>query len=116
MKPGLMPGSFVFCVVPGACIPVETIGTFRETEGLTIILPQQVAKANDFAYDGVWRQITLHVHSSLHAVGFLAAITTRLAAAGISVNAIAAFHHDHLFVPEGREVEAMEILEGFGGA
>ena len=54
--------------------------------------------------------VTLTVHSALDAVGFLAAITTRLAAAGISVNAVSAFFHDHLFVPAERAEEAVEIL------
>ena len=43
--------------------------------------------------------ITLDVHSSLESVGFLAAVSARLAAAGIPCNAVSAFHHDHLFVP-----------------
>ena len=55
--------------------------------------------------------ITLSVHSSLEAVGFLAAITARLANAGISVNAVSAFHHDHLFVPEHRASEALRLLQ-----
>jgi hypothetical protein len=55
--------------------------------------------------------MTLTVHSSLEAVGFLAAITARLAEAGISVNAISAFCHDHLFVPEDRADEALARLE-----
>ncbi len=50
------------------------------------------------------------VHSSLEAVGFLAALTTRLAAAGISVNPVSAFYHDHLFVPENRAEEAVRLL------
>jgi len=54
--------------------------------------------------------ITLTINSALDAVGFLAAITTRLAAAGISVNAVSAFHHDHIFVPLTRAEEAMELL------
>ena len=45
------------------------------------------------------------------AVGFLAAITARLANAGISVNAVSAFHHDHLFVPERRAGEALRLLQ-----
>ncbi|RVD48425.1 ACT domain-containing protein, partial [Mesorhizobium sp. M2D.F.Ca.ET.140.01.1.1] len=56
------------------------------------------------------RMITLNIHSSLEAVGFLAAITTRLAAAGMSVNPVSAFYHDHLFVPAERAEEAMAIL------
>ena len=54
--------------------------------------------------------ITLNVHSSLEAVGFLAAITARLAAAGMGVNPVSGFYHDHLFVPAERAAEAMEIL------
>ena len=56
--------------------------------------------------------ITLEVHSSLEAVGFLAAITARLAAAGIGVNPVSACFHDHLFVPAERAEDAMSILEG----
>jgi hypothetical protein len=55
--------------------------------------------------------ITLEVHSSLEAVGFLAAIATRLAAAGIGVNPVAGYFHDHLFVPEARAEEAMRLLD-----
>ena len=55
--------------------------------------------------------ITLNIHSSLEAVGFLAAVLPRLATAGISVNAVSAFYHDHLFVPIDRAQEALEILE-----
>jgi hypothetical protein len=54
--------------------------------------------------------VTLTVHSALEAVGFVAAITTRLAAAGISVNAVSAFFHDHLFVPAERAEVTVEIL------
>jgi len=54
--------------------------------------------------------ITLNIHSSLEAVGFLAAITTRLASAGMGVNPVSAFYHDHLFVPADRADEAMALL------
>jgi hypothetical protein len=55
--------------------------------------------------------ITLTVHSSLEAVGFLAAVTVPLAEAGISVNAVSAFHHDHLFVPVERAEDAQLLLQ-----
>ena len=59
--------------------------------------------------------ITLNVHSSLDAVGFLAAITTRLATAGMGVNPVSGYFHDHLFVPADRADEAMAILEALAG-
>ncbi|MEY9903549.1 hypothetical protein ABIA44_007723 [Bradyrhizobium sp. USDA 329] len=64
----------------------------------------------DYAMNFPSRLITLTVHSALDAVGLLAAITARLAEAGISVNAVSAFHHDHLFVPADRADEAMAVL------
>ena len=54
--------------------------------------------------------ITLSVHSSLEAVGFIARIATELANQGMGVNPVAGFYHDHLFVPDGREQDALEIL------
>jgi len=53
----------------------------------------------------------LTVHSSLEAVGFLAAVSARLAEAGIGVNAVSAFYHDHLLVPEHRADEAFRVLQ-----
>ncbi|SDB45889.1 ACT domain-containing protein [Desulfonatronum thiosulfatophilum] len=59
-----------------------------------------------------WACITLEVRSLLTAVGFLALITARLARAGISVNPVSAFHHDHLFVPwEMKEHVLAELIE-----
>lgn len=55
--------------------------------------------------------ITLNVHSSLEAVGFLAVIASRLAGKGMGVNPVSGFFHDHLFVPVGREEEALAVLE-----
>ena len=59
--------------------------------------------------------ITLNVHSALDAVGFLAAVVSLLASAGISVNAVSAYHHDHLFVPVARADEAMRLLRKRSG-
>ncbi|WP_231612424.1 ACT domain-containing protein [Novipirellula galeiformis] len=54
--------------------------------------------------------ITLKVHSSLEVVGFLFAVTAKLAQSGISVNVVSAYFHDHRFVPTGRADEAMKVL------
>ena len=113
MNPELRPGVYVFATVsrdtalPASLSPVMT---FREAEGTTLILERSGAAAAGL--EGVFpsRMITLRVHSSLEAVGFLARITTRLASAGISVNPVSAFFHDHLFVPEDRAAEAITLL------
>lgn len=101
MKPELRPGIFVFCTIPtNAPIPaaLNPLLTFREQEGTTLVIRREEAEAAGLRSAFASRLITLTVHSSLDAVGFLAAIAARLAEAGISVNAVSAFHHDHLFV------------------
>ena len=50
------------------------------------------------------------MHSSLQAVGLTAAVADALADAGIACNAVAAYYHDHLFVPLDRADEASDIL------
>jgi uncharacterized protein len=114
MKPEMQPGIFVFCTISEeAEIPAPTrpLLTFREREGMTLIVRQEEAESLGLAYQFASRLITLTVHSSLEAVGFLAAITARLAEAGISVNAVSAFYHDHLFVPHDRADEALARLQ-----
>jgi hypothetical protein len=78
---------------------------------VTLVLRREDAESAGLSYQFVARLITLTVHSSLDAVGFLAAITARLAEAGIAVNAVSAFHHDHLFVPEHRAEEALAVMK-----
>jgi uncharacterized protein len=113
MHPELRDGTYVFVTMPldkADSGRLEAVMSFREDEGLTMIVAEQAAATAGL--EGVFpcRMVTLTVHSALNAVGFLAAITTRLAAAGISVNAVSAFFHDHLFVPAGRAEETVEIL------
>jgi hypothetical protein len=114
MKPVLAEGEFVFCTTSGGlreAVPLEPLGLFQEDEGLTLILRRERADAAGLPYTAVFRKVALTVHSSLEAVGFLAALSTRLAAAGISVNAVSAYFHDHLFVPASRAEEALALLQ-----
>ena len=83
-------------------VTIRPLLTFREQEGITLVMRREEAERAGMRYQFASRLITLTVHSALDAVGFLAAVTARLAEAGISVNAVSAFHHDHLFVPERR--------------
>jgi hypothetical protein len=54
--------------------------------------------------------ITLRVRSALDAVGLTAAVSTELAANGISCNIVAGYYHDHLFVPEDDADYAVALL------
>jgi uncharacterized protein len=113
MRPKLWPDVYVFASLPpGADIPaaIDPVMTFREAEGTTLILTE--AEAHKAGVSGTFRSrmVTLEIHSSLDAVGFLAAITRRLADAGMGVNPVSAFFHDHLFVPADRADEAVALL------
>lgn len=118
MSPELKPDTYVFAPIPaGEPVPdIQTIMQFQETEGLTIITPQTAADAAGLAYEFPCRMITLNVHSSLDAVGFLAAITAKLATLEIGVNPVSAFFHDHLFIPADRAGDVMAALSEFNEA
>lgn len=118
MKPELQPVIFVFCTIaPDERIPatLNPLLTFREQEGTTLVIPREEAETAGLRHAFASRLITLTVRSALDAVGFLAGITARLAEAGISVNVVSAFHHDHLFVPVDRANEAMGLLRKMSG-
>ena len=113
MTPELLAGTYVFVTLPPG-VPqqegLEPVMVFREREGTTLIVTEDAASAAGLTASFRCRMITLNIHSSLEAVGFLAAITTRLAAAGMGVNPVSAFYHDHLFIPADRAEEALELL------
>jgi uncharacterized protein len=114
LKPIIRQGEYVFCSIDDrdrSYLSLNPVGIFREDEGLTLILTRDRAEAAGLSYTSVFAMITLSVHSSLEAVGFIAAIAGKLAARGISVNPVSAYYHDHLFVPVARVVEVMEILQ-----
>lgn len=112
MSPELNPGVYVFCTVPVAEpeILARAISSFREKEGFTYILPQSVADQFSMIYETAMAWISLQVHSSLQAVGLTAAVANALAESGISCNVVAAYYHDHLFVPAAEAGRAVEIL------
>lgn len=114
MHPELIPGKYVFCTISKgklSSLKIKPKLIFHEEEGVTVIVEKEVADKNKLSYGKVWSLITLNVHSDLSAVGFLAAITKELAEAGISVNAVSAYYHDHLFVPEEKKEGAMRVLQ-----
>ncbi|AAW87434.1 ACT domain-containing protein [Aliivibrio fischeri] len=114
MKPELLTQEYVFCCVEGELkeyISLNPIGSFVEQEGLTLVLEKDVALKENIPFEGVFRQITLTVHSSLDAVGLTAAVSTKLASKGISANVVAAFYHDHIFVQSSKAELALSALK-----
>jgi hypothetical protein len=93
---------------------VDPIATVREDEGLTLVLSRADADAAGLSYEAAQAWITLRVHSSLEAVGMTAAVAAALTDAGISCNVLAAFHHDHVFVPAQRGEQARAVLAALG--
>lgn len=113
MSAELVDGLYVFATVSDGVVPagVRPRMLFHEAEGMTLILLKEEAEANDLSYEFPCRMITLNIHSSLEAVGFLARIASALARHDMGVNPVSGFFHDHLFVPDGREMDAIGVLK-----
>lgn len=114
MTPELRPGRFVFCALND--LPISTamrdgaICLFREAEGVSVLLPVDLAEAEGLPVEMPMCQITLQVFSSLAGVGLTAGVSSALGTANIPCNMIAAALHDHVFVPEDRATEALAVL------
>jgi hypothetical protein len=111
MHPEQRPGEYVFCTVPTIPADIDALCVFREREGWTLILSRAEADRLQLAYHVSWAWIEMTIHSSLEAVGFMAAMAQALAAAGVSCNAVSAFYHDHLFVQYEKAELALAALK-----
>ena len=115
IAPKLHQTEYVFCTIPSAqygdWANLNPIASFVETEGLTLIVPKQKADTHQIPYNGIFKAITLTVHSSLEAVGLTAAFATKLAEHGISANVVAGYHHDHIFIPLAMAQKAVNALK-----
>jgi len=115
MKPVLNTGDFVFCTVSDIyTIDLsQIIGSFKEKEGITLVLPKAYADELNLEYFSIMSWITLQVHSALEAVGFTAAFSKVLAENNISCNVVAGYYNDHIFVMKKDAGKAMELLSSF---
>ncbi|MCB2137744.1 MAG: ACT domain-containing protein [Rhodobacteraceae bacterium] len=114
MSPDLRPEVFVFASLRDETLAdrlaAGAIASFREAEGLSLIVTDDEARSAGLPADLPMRCITLTVHSALDGVGLTAAVAGTLGREGIPCNMVAAFHHDHVFVPAGMAGRAMEVL------
>ncbi|MCV6622149.1 MAG: ACT domain-containing protein [Cellvibrionaceae bacterium] len=120
MQPKLQKGRWVFATVGSEQLSKilqqieisDLQGFYQESEGSSLILEEAQAKLLALECSEVFAAISLSIHSSLEAVGLTAAISGALAQAGISANVVAAFYHDHIYVPYEKAEAAMQCLEG----
>jgi hypothetical protein len=114
MAPTLTENEYVFGILDNIDYTqlalLNPIGTFQEKEGLTIIVAKHKADEFNIAYSGVFKCITLNVHSSLDAVGLTAAVSNKLTQSNISANVVAAYYHDHVFIASKDAEKALAEL------
>jgi hypothetical protein len=114
LKPMLAEEEHGFTTIPtGSGWPqgLVPVATFAETEGASVIALSSILEGIGLDHEGGWAKITIGATSALNAVGLTAKIASALAETGISANIVAAYHHDHVFVPWARRDEAMAVLE-----
>ena len=118
MSPERNNGEYVYHLVNSKehALALDPLCYFSEKEGVTVILPKEKADAMNVHYATTWAWLTLTVHSSLEAVGLTAAVSKALTEANISCNVVAAFYHDHIFVPVKDAERAMNALQELAGA
>ncbi len=114
MSPVLSDDKYVYCCLVDTELiklnQLQPLATYQEKEGLTVILNKNQADEYDINYNGVYKCITLTVHSSLDAVGLTAAVATKLTENNISANVMAAYYHDHIFVSVHDADKALKCL------
>ena len=89
---------------------LDPIATFKEKEGVTLVITQERAQGNNLQYNPVFSCISLGVHSSLTSVGLIAAISKSLSDNGIACNVFSGYFHDHIFVQKSLSTQALEVI------
>lgn len=130
MTPILHPEYWVYCTIDLADMTAElmadSFAIIRESESITLITSPERARSLgtsgsetsglEISVSGaqeptLFRRIELRVYSSLEAVGLTAAVSQCLKEHNISANVIAAFHHDHILLPQEDAAEALQALQ-----
>jgi len=114
MSPQLIDGEYVFVTLKKNEVDVELLkkskSSFVENEGLSLILELGLAQQKGFDTSLKMMCISLNVYSDLEGVGLTAAVSSALAEQKIPCNIVAAYHHDHAFVPSIKAKDALKIL------
>ena len=115
LAPELDPEPYVFVggldTIPAG---IEPLAIFREAEGLSLVVAASAWATTGREASPPYARLTMMVHSSLEALGMTAAISTALTERRISANVVAAYHHDHIFVPWDRRRDAIDAVKALG--
>ena len=102
---------FVFCCLHSNPFKDEdVVMAFKEQEGMTYIVTQASAELLGIEFEQSWAWISVDTKTQLNATGITAHIATILGTHEIPCNVVAAFHHDHLFVPFELGSKALRVL------
>ena len=114
LNPQLLPEDYVFISLNDysldALSQLDPIATFKEREGITLVITKEKSQESGFEYNAVFKCISLGVHSSLNSVGLIASISRSLSDNDISCNVFSGYFHDHIFVQESLSQEAIDLL------
>ena len=114
LKPRILEGSFVFTTsndeLDHLMKTFKPIATFREEEGITLVISKDEADKFNIKYDSLFRCISLGVHSSLNSYGLISSISSELTKKKISSNVFSGFYHDHIFVQADLVDTALQVI------
>ncbi|MEM8582028.1 MAG: ACT domain-containing protein [Pseudomonadota bacterium] len=113
MAPHRQPGVWHFVSVSSEQaerLTPKALSVMQEPEGPSLLLSEDIARAEGLLTDLPMAHILLRVNSALDGVGLTAAVATTLAAAQIPANVIAGAQHDHVFVPVEMAERAVALL------
>ena len=114
LNPFLVTGSFIFMTskepINSLVDSLKPLAMFIEDEGCTLVITKEIADKNSIQYDSIFKCISLGVHSSLESSGLIAILSSKLFEQKIPANVFAGYFHDHIFVPNEKAKEALEII------
>ena len=107
------------CIASGIEIePMSFWACIRDKDETTLVLAQEAFEQFPSSVEVLdvsppYRLITFDIPLDWSVVGYLAALTSELAEAGISIVALSAFSRDHIFVAEADFDRAWDVLDAF---
>jgi len=104
-----------FAVVKSAKPHPGAFANIVDHNEVTVVIEQHRIPAEEaLAVEPGWRIITFGMVLPFNLIGFLAAIASSLAEAGIAIMAISSFSTDHILVKDRDLAAALDKLRGLG--